>query len=81
MAEAFVRTIKRDYVRVSPRPNAECCGFLATTHMQLSVGEVDGPIAIILRSHAPCEAAGKARESLQPKLRVAPLPQNGLRAA
>ena len=23
MAEAFVRTIKRDYVRVSPRPNAE----------------------------------------------------------
>jgi putative transposase len=22
MAEAFVRTIKRDYVRVSPRPNA-----------------------------------------------------------
>ena len=23
MAEAFVRTIKRDYVRISPRPNAE----------------------------------------------------------
>jgi transposase InsO family protein len=23
MAEAFVRTIKRDYVRVSPRPDAE----------------------------------------------------------
>jgi putative transposase len=23
MAEAFVRTIKRDYVRVSPRPNAQ----------------------------------------------------------
>jgi putative transposase len=23
MAEAFVRTIKRDYVRVSPRPNAK----------------------------------------------------------
>jgi putative transposase len=23
MAEAFVRTIKRDYVRVSPRPKAE----------------------------------------------------------
>jgi transposase InsO family protein len=23
MAEAFVRTMKRDYVRVSPRPNAE----------------------------------------------------------
>ena len=23
MAEAFVRTIKRDYVRVSPRPNAD----------------------------------------------------------
>ena len=23
MAEAFVRTIKRDYVRVSPQPNAE----------------------------------------------------------
>ena len=23
MAVAFVRTIKRDYVRVSPRPNAE----------------------------------------------------------
>jgi putative transposase len=23
MAEAFVRTIKRDYARVSPRPNAE----------------------------------------------------------
>jgi hypothetical protein len=23
MAEAFVRTIKRDYVRVCPRPNAE----------------------------------------------------------
>jgi putative transposase len=23
LAEAFVRTIKRDYVRVSPRPNAE----------------------------------------------------------
>ena len=23
MAEAFVRTIKRDYVRVSSRPNAE----------------------------------------------------------
>ena len=23
MAEAFVRTLKRDYVRVSPRPNAQ----------------------------------------------------------
>ena len=23
MAEVFVRTIKRDYVRISPRPNAE----------------------------------------------------------
>jgi hypothetical protein len=32
MAEAFVRTIKRDYVRVSPRPDAE------TVMRQLPVG-------------------------------------------
>jgi hypothetical protein len=28
MAEAFVRTIKRDYVRLSPRPDAETDGDL-----------------------------------------------------
>ena len=45
MAEAFVRTIKRDYARVSPRPNAEAVmrqlpSWITTTkftHTRLSV--------------------------------------------
>ena len=39
MPEAFVRTIKRDYVRVSPRPNAEAGSHATTkfTRTRLSV--------------------------------------------
>jgi putative transposase len=43
MAEAFVRTIKRDYVRVSPRPNAESVlrqlpSWIAQVHPHKALG-------------------------------------------
>jgi putative transposase len=43
MAEAFVRTIKRDYVRVSPRPNAESVmrqlpSWIAEVHPHKALG-------------------------------------------
>jgi transposase InsO family protein len=46
MAEAFVRTIKRDYVRVSPRPDAESPRQSATRcrNRHASAASLDRPL-------------------------------------